>query len=249
MNAQMYDEAALRRAVRTLMTLADNVRRGVLPADALHKMVDPHIADGIVAEFPLSGGMSTVRRVLLRQPDARTTHFTGTADRPDGTPIAYLGVIARSATDSQWRIGQVLPVTEKTIGLEVATATNGHHKDHRTQMQHVLQCGYLEAAVEMLGAIPDSVGPRGDWIEAADALTRLGARDRLAPDDLVVTIEQAGSDARGSLAHASEYVRAYQQTYRIDVSRVATFEQRMDALAGFQPPGREHGGPQMEAGL
>ncbi|MBW3603266.1 MAG: hypothetical protein KY434_11295, partial [Actinobacteria bacterium] len=194
MNHSVQDEAALRRSVRTLLTVADNVRRGTLPARALQRIVPAEVAADIVAELPPSPGASTVNTVFLQQPTPTRTYFTGSAVRPDGSAVAYLGLIARTGEHDPWRVTQVLPVSEHTIGRAPNGRVVAPDPDRVASFRNVITSGYLDASVELLGAIPQQEGQRYDWLEAAAAILHHARAEQLQPGEVVSDLERdAGS--------------------------------------------------------
>jgi hypothetical protein len=251
----IVDEAALRRSVRTLITVADNVRRGAIPPRVLDRMVAPQVAHPIVAELPASSGVSSgvseVHTVLLQQPDPLTTYFTGTAQRPDGTAVAYLGTIARTSERDRWQITQVLPVTERTIGLGSPHLEDIAADPHTTQQfRDLVSGGYLDPAVQLLGPIPfDDAGQRHDWLDAATAIRNHGQTHQLGytvTSDLQTTTDPTATPTP-TWAEARQFIDAYLSAYDVDIARYADFATRLEALDGHEPD--QQVGVDLEAGL
>lgn len=231
---QIIDEAALRRSVRTLITVADNVRRGAIPPRVLDRMVAPQVAEPIVAELPTSPGVSEVRTVLLQQPDPLTTYFTGTAQRPDGTAVAYIGTIGRTSERDRWQITQVLPVTERTIGLPLPPLPDeiGADPPITERFRDVVSGGYLDPAVQLLGPIPfEDAAQRHDWLDAATAIRVHGQTHELGYT-VIHDLHQTPANPAPTWTEARQFIDAYLTTYDVDISRYADFAARLDALHG-----------------
>lgn len=160
MNPAIEDDAALRRHVRTIITMADNVRRGALPPRALKRIVSHDVATDIVSELPSTPGVSTVSAVHLQRESGTRAFFTGSALRPDGSAVAYLGMARREAPTDSWQVTQVLPVSEKAIGREADGAIGAAPPDQVAAFRTVISNGFLDAAVELLGQIPEAAGQR-----------------------------------------------------------------------------------------
>lgn len=232
MNPAIEDDAALRRHVRTIITMADNVRRGALPVRALKRIVTPEVAADIVGELPSMPGVSTVTGVHLQHQSEVRSHFTGLALRPDGTAVAYLGLAARESSADPWQVTQVLPVSEKTLGREADGRAVASPPDQVAAIRSVIAGGYLDATVQLLGPIPRPNGQRRDWAEAGEAIVKYAREADLSPPALAQAL-QTEREPTGELEReARTYVDSYRSTYGIEQQRYATFEARVDALRG-----------------
>lgn len=232
MNPAIEDDAALRRHVRTIITLADNVRRGALPVRALKRIVTPEVADEIVGELPSSPGVSTVNTVHLQRHSPTRTYFTGSVLRPDGGAVAYLGLASRAGPDDAWQVTQVLPVSEHTLGRVADGRIVAAPPDQVAAFRTVISSGYLDASVQLLGPIPQPDGQRRDWAEAAEAVVTYAHRAGLDPHTVATELDTdraAGSDVERD---ARTYIDSYRTAYGIDRARYTTFEARLDALRG-----------------
>ena len=232
MNPAIEDDAALRRHVRTIITMADNVRRGALPARALRRIVTPQVAADIVSELPAMPGASTVTGVHLQHQSEVRSHFTGLALRPDGSAVAYLGLAARKSPQDPWQVTQVLPVSEKALGREADGRTVASPPDQVDAIRSVIAGGYLDAAVQLLGPIPRPSGQRRDWAEAGEAIVRYAQDVDLSPSALARALETERQPTGDLEREARTYVDSYRSTYGIEQERYATFEARVDALRG-----------------
>jgi hypothetical protein len=232
MNSAIDDDAALRRHVRTIITMADNVRRGALPARALKRIVTDEVAADIVGELPSTPGVSTVNTVHLQQHSGTRTYFTGAALRPDGSAVAYLGMAARETTADPWQVTQVLPVSEKTLGRRADGEVVASPPDQVVAFRSVIASGYLDASVALLGPIPDAAGQRRDWAEAAEAIVTYAQQAQLQPDAVARDLHTDRPATSTADRDARTYVKSYRTAYGIDQDRYTTFEARLDALRG-----------------
>ncbi|MEO2104756.1 MAG: hypothetical protein ABGZ36_03855 [Actinomycetota bacterium] len=232
MTPAIEDDAALRRHVRTIITMADNVRRGALPARALQRIVTPQVAADIATEFPSMPGVSIVTGVHLQHQSEVRSHFTGLALRPDGSAVAYLGLAARESPTDPWQVTQVLPVSEKTLGREADGRAVASPPDQVAAIRSVIAGGYLDATVQLLGPIPRRNGQRRDWAEAGEAIVRYAQDVDLSPSALAQALETDRQPTSDLEREARTYVDSYRSTYGIAQDRYETFEARVDALRG-----------------
>lgn len=241
MTIDSYTDAAMRRSVRMLITVADNVRRGVLPHRALHKLVPPDVAAPIVAELPAGTGTSLVRNVHLQQDRPNLINFTGSAIRPDNSAIAYLGLIARPDEASRWRISQVLPVTERTLGAAALRRAESVREDITQRMRDLIADGYIDHAIQLLGPIPPyKAEQRHDWLDAATAVREHGRATGLGAA-VVADLAADREEHLGTRLVARQLVDAYTRTYGVEVDRYATAEVRLDSLTGEHDVQRDTG--------
>lgn len=238
------DAAALRRGVRLLITVADNVRRGALPPRALDRMVAPQVTQTLLNEIDTTAGtgQSTVQTIQLQQPDATTTYFTGTAIRPDGTAAAYLGLISRTSDRDRWQITQCLPVTERTLGLPLQRDV-GADPGAVAGFRAVIADGYLDAAVQLLGPIPpEDHAQRADWLEAATAIHTHGQTHQVGPT-ITADLDHTPTDPAATWTDARRSIDTYRASYDIDPTRYTARTTRLETLTPI-----EIDGPQRQTG-